>query len=68
MVEGTRLLSECTMSSCTEGSNPSLSANPVRGVRCDCEPRQVREEATVSSLVPVLHTGFYDWDIKHKLH
>ncbi len=30
--EGARLLSECTVSSCTEGSNPSLSAI-IKGLR-----------------------------------
>ena len=28
LAEGARLLSECTGSTCTEGSNPSLSAIP----------------------------------------
>jgi hypothetical protein len=35
LVEGARLLSECTLKRCTEGSNPSLSANEVNSI-ADC--------------------------------
>ena len=33
LVEGARLLSECTLKRCTEGSNPSLSAISVKSYK-----------------------------------